>query len=157
MTRRTPVVRELSWPKVFPQVLALGLSISIAYWFVRDRSAVMWGAIGYVICSYGSRYLVLRDHRAGIKATRAGEHEGAIQHFLASYEFFSSHPWIDRWRSVLLMSASGASYREMALINVAFCQAQLGRRDQARDMYTRVAAEFPGSPIATAALNLLGP
>ena len=157
MTRRSPVIRELSWPMVVPQALALGLSIGIAYWFARDSSALMWGAIAYLLYSYGSRYLVLRDHTAGIKATQAGDHARAIRHFQASYRFFSTYSWVDRWRPVLLMSASGASYREMALVNVGFCQAQLGQREQARESYARAATEFPGSPIATAALNLLGP
>jgi hypothetical protein len=135
-----------------PQILAVAL-----VWFLPAGSAVMWGVVAYLVTSYGLRLVLLHDHRAGIKAVHAGDPEKAIRHFEASYRFFSSRAWLDRWRSVLLLSASGASYREMALVNVAFCEAQLGRRDEARATYARALAEFPGSPIATAALNLLGP
>jgi len=148
-------VRELSWPAVIPQLLALLALIGIAYVLVGpDPRALMWGAGVYLVYSYGSRLLLARSHRVGIQATAEGRHEEAIRHFRASYEFFTRHSWLDRWRSFFLMSPSAASYREMALVNVAFCQAQLGRGEDARASYERAAAEFPDSPLATAGLKL---
>ena len=156
MKRKTPVVRELNWLMVAPLAIALLGCIGVAFLFVRDSSALMWGAISYLTYSYGVRYFIVKEHRAGIRATREGRHDQAIRHFQSSYEFFTRHAWVDRWRPLVLMSPSGASFREMALVNIAFCQGQLGRTADARASYTRAAQEFPGSPLATAALNLMG-
>ena len=57
----------------------------------------------------------------------------------------------------MLLSASAASYREMALLNEAFALGQLGRRPEARAIYESTVEEFPDSGMAEAALNLMGP
>jgi high-affinity nickel permease len=155
MKRKTPVVRELNWPMVVPQALVLLSSVALAFLLLRDKSALMLGAFIYLAYSYGIRHVLMKEHRAGIRAVLEDHHQDAIEHFKASYDFFSRHVWVDRWRSVVLMYPSGASIREMALVNVAFCQAQLGRTQEARASYSRAATEFQ-SPLATAALNLMG-
>jgi hypothetical protein len=86
---------------------------------------------------------------------RGRKWEAAIPHFESSYAFFSAHQWIDRFRSVILMSPSAASYREMALVNVAFCYSQLGHGTEAKSVYERALREFPGSPVASSALKLI--
>ena len=82
--------------------------------------------------------------------------EAATQ-FKKSHEFFSRHVWVDRWRSISMLSSSSISYREMALLNMAFCLAQTGERDQAAILYKRVLDEFPGSKVAQTALRMLEP
>ena len=45
------------------------------------------------------------------------------------------------------------SYREMALINTAFCFVQIGEFEQARSHYEQCLRRFPDSELANAALK----
>ena len=56
-----------------------------------------------------------------------------------------------------MLSSSRISYREMGLLNAAFCFGQSGQRERAIEEYRRVLVEFPGSKMAEAALRLLEP
>jgi hypothetical protein len=119
------------------------------------RNAVLWGAAAYLAYSIGSRALFTRAHRAGIRLVKQRRFEEAIPKFQESFDFFERHPWIDRFRSFVLMSPSAASYREMALANIAFCYGQIGNGEACRGYYRECLARFPGSGLASAALRML--
>jgi hypothetical protein len=149
-----PVVRPISWPATIPQLGALVVSIGSVWLVVGQlRSAMIWGALVYLGYSYGSRSLLLRQHQAGMRAMHAGRFQEGSRHFEASYEFLQRHAWIDRFRSVVLMSASAITYREMALVNAAFAQLQLGHQSEAKSGYERALREFPASTLAAAGLE----
>jgi hypothetical protein len=120
MSSGIPIVRQVSWPAALPQLAALAAAVTIGYLLV-GRDGIFPGAFAYLAYSIGSRLLIPRDHRAGIKLGRKQQFEQAIPKFQASFDFFNRHAWIDRFRSIVLMSPSAASYREMALANIAFC------------------------------------
>ncbi len=75
--------------------------------------------------------------------------------FKLSYDFFTRHPWIDDWRFITLLSSSRVSYREMALLNMAFCHAQEGDGVKAKEFYQRTLKEFPDSGMAKASLRMI--
>ena len=72
-----------------------------------------------------------------------------------SYDFFTRCRWLDRYRAVTLMSLSAISYREMALINIAFAYSQIGDGGKAKEHYERALDDFPNSGMASAALKLI--
>ena len=102
-----------------------------------------------------SRELIARHHRRGMRAVKARRWEAAALHFEESYRFFLERAWIDRWRALILLSGSAASYREMALVNLAFCRSQMGDGVASLEAYKRALSEFPDSPIAQSALAML--
>jgi tetratricopeptide (TPR) repeat protein len=154
MSSRTPIVRQVSWPAVLPQVVALGGAVAIAY-VLGGPAAAPWGALAYLAYSMGSRQLIARDHRAGIRLVKQQRFAEAIPRFERSFNFFERHLWIDRFRSIVLMSPSAGSYREMALANIAFCYGQIGDGERSRFYYQKCLDLFPGSGLATAALRML--
>ena len=154
MSSGTPIVRQISWPAVLPQLVALGIAIAIAY-VLGAPDAVLWGGMAYLAYSIGSRQLIARAHRAGVRLMKQQRFAEAIPKFQESFDFFERHPWVDRFRSLILMSASAASYREMALANIAFCYGQLGNGEQSRTYYQNCLERYPGSGLATAALRML--
>jgi hypothetical protein len=149
-----PVVRQISWPAVVPQLLALGVAITIARHF-HPRDGAVIGVIGYLIYSAGSRRVLTSHHRAAIGFVRQNRFTEAIEEFQRSLLFFEKHRWIDRFRSVALMSPSAISYREMALANIAFCYSQIGDGAHARQWYAACLAEFPHSAMAAAGLRIM--
>lgn len=86
---------------------------------------------------------------------RRGEFDAAILRFQQSLEWFERHPWIDNRRSIVLMSCSAMSYREMALVNIAFCHSQRGDGQNARFYYEKCLERFPQNGLAIAALRLM--
>ena len=57
--------------------------------------------------------------------------------------------------SLFLLSSSRISYREMALINRAFCYTQIKEGEKAKELYKKALEEFPDSGMAKAGVNML--
>ena len=152
---KPPVVRQVSWPATIPQFAFLTIAMLLGNYFVSTSNGVLIGASVYLAYSFGSRMLIARDHQRGMSLTRGLRYAEAIPYFANSYKFFSDYAWIDRYRSVLLMSASQASYREMALCNIAFCYSQIGDGQRAEKYYHQAVNEFPDSGLARTALRLI--
>jgi tetratricopeptide (TPR) repeat protein len=137
-----------------PQLLVLGLCIAVASRFVQDNAFIVGGCV-YIGLSFCLRYSMSGAHRRGMNHFKLGDYAAAIPEFEVSYEFFSRHLWIDRYRFLTLLSSSRISYREMALANQAYCYGQIGEGEQARVLYEKANAEFPDREIAKAALRLM--
>ncbi|MBW3624936.1 MAG: tetratricopeptide repeat protein [Armatimonadetes bacterium] len=158
MATKTPVVRPYAWISFPIHLLVIAALVGLAYLILRPdppRVALIAGAVTYLLYSRGSRTLLTREHLRGMRAVRRGRFTEAIPHFEASYDFFTRHPWIDRWRYVVLLSANAIPYREMALCNIAFCYAQLDDKERTLAYYERALEEFPGSAVARASLQRL--
>lgn len=143
---------------LIPQLVLMALLIGLVYVVLRPQPpvlAVTYGAALYLIYSFGSRFLLLGHHRQGLMLTRDGQYAAAIEQFQASYRFFSAYPWLDRYRFLIMLTPAAQSYREMALINTAYCYAQLGDLDQTSAYYEQAIREFPESEMAKSHLELV--
>ena len=154
MTARIPVLRQVSWLAAIPHLTVLAILIAAAM-TLDPNNGVIWGAFAYLLYAIGSRRLIARHQRRGMALVKRELYAKAIVEFQASLAFFDRYPWIDRFRCVIMMSASAMSYREMALLNVAFCQSQQGNGRRARESYEACLARFPNSPLARSALRLM--
>jgi tetratricopeptide (TPR) repeat protein len=153
MSSKPPIVKQVAWISVVPQVIFMGVLILIGY-MIEIRSPILFGAITYLIISILLRRLVPRSHRQGIKLFKNKDYEKAINYFKESYDFFNRHIWLDKYRFLILLSSSRISYKEMALLNMAFCNGQIGRGDEALKYYERTLSEFPDSEMAKASINM---
>src|SRR5262245_41829268 len=116
MDSRLPVARQISWISVLPQFAVMAMLMS-AFWLMGTVSYILFGAIAYLLLSFSLRHLIAHHQRSGMSLFHQEKFAEAIPHFASSYRFFSRHPWLDRWRSVTLLTSSRISYREMALLN----------------------------------------
>ena len=154
MSTQIPIVQQISWLAVIPQLTVLAIAIIVAMRF-SPSNGILYGAGAYLLYSVAARQLITRDHRAGIALAKEQRFEEAIPRFQKSLEFLDRHPWIDRFRSIVLMSPSASSFREMALANIGFAYSQIGRGDEARAYYETCLQRFPDSGLATTALRML--
>ena len=158
MQQLMPVVRQLYWPGVVPQVLAIAVLSAVAWPLLppadRGRAVVVGAVVYLVFCQLMRRWLV-RHHARGMAAYRGGRFAEAIAHFEASHRFFAGHRRLDAWRSVLFGVASRNPYRLIALGNMAYCHGQLGQGPRAVELYERVLTEAPDDAVARSSLNLL--
>jgi tetratricopeptide (TPR) repeat protein len=148
----------MSWAAValhLAIILALVLITTGLWWdTIRFYSLSLAGAI-YLLYSRGSKILLLRHHRNGMQQLVQQQFEEAIKSFQKSADFFTKYGWIDRFRAITFLSPSAISYKEMALINIAFCYSQLGNIDLMKKQYELALAEFPESYMAQSALNFI--
>ena len=151
---KTPVANSASWGRLIvsltPLIPILWLNERFAPESFPIGGAFAWAA--YVLIA---RRVLTAAHRRGIRLVKSGRFEEAVPVFEEAYLQMCQRPWIDRYRSLLLASASQWSYREMALCNLAFCQGQAGDGMKMREGYERALAEFPGSVLATTALRMI--
>jgi len=158
MGSRKPVVRQINWFMVLPQLVTMAVLIGVVALVFRPEPLILsvsYGCILYLIYSYGSRGLLLKAHRQGMSLSNEGNYAAAAQQFEQSYQFLSRYPWLDRYRAFTLMSPSAISFREMALVNSAFCYSQIGDIAKTKFYYEKALAEFPNSEMAKAALRLI--
>ena len=152
------MVRQVSWPLVLPQLAAGAACVLIVYLTIRPEKfvdAIMIGVGIYLVYSIGSRRIVTAEHRKGIRLVKQGKFRKAIEHYERSHAFFTMHPWVDKYRSIVFMSCSAISYREMALVNMGFCYGQIGEAQKAKECYQAALDAFPGSTIAASALKMI--
>lgn len=154
MTSRTPVVRQVSRGAVFFQI-TITVALCVAARIVFGHLGLVAALALLLTYSYGSRYLVARFHRAGVSLVKQKRYLDAIPLFERSLAYFDSHPGIDNYRAIVLLSSSAISYREMALANIGFCHAQAGNGAAARAAYERCLEQFPESGLATSALRMM--
>lgn len=158
MSSKAPITRQTSWPMVAPQLLsmlALMFFVQILFQPESILHSITIGASIYLLYSCGSRRLIARTHRKGIWLSKEGRFEEAIEQYEKSYAFFNKNSWIDRYRGVAMMTPSAISYREMALINIVYCLAQLGQAQQSKEYYEKTHEEFPNSGIAQSSLKMI--
>lgn len=148
-----PVIQEIAWVSLLLQLLFVSLLILVAA-LIGFSKPILTGTLTYLVIALVLRLLLTRHHRRGMYLAREYMFDEAIPEFQKSYEFFHRNPWLDWWRYALLLSASQTSYREMALLNMAYCDIWSDRGEDAVRTYLRVVEEFPNSGMAWAAIKL---
>ena len=117
--------------------------------------AFLLAAITYSATAMLLRKSIARHHRMGMRLVRQSNFKEAIPYFERSYKFFSKYKWVDKYRFLTLLSASGMPYSEMALGNLAFCYSQIGDGARAIEFYTKVLEENPNNGLAISGLRML--
>jgi tetratricopeptide (TPR) repeat protein len=154
MASKVPTVRQVAWVSMIPQFLFMGLLFT-GYYLAGQKEFIVYGAATYLIISFLLRYSIPTHHRAGMNLVKHKNYKDAIPYFIKSYDFFSKHAWVDKYRYITLLSSSLMCYREMALNNIAFCYGQIGEGLLAEEYYLRTLSEYPNNEMAKAALNLI--
>ena len=151
---RAPIVGQVSWLN-FVMVIVLMLTILfVCNAFLGEYGLlVAMGSMFFMI--FFLRYSVASAHTVAIRHAKRGEFDQAIPYYENSLAFFTRHAWVDRFRAVTLLSTSAMTYREMALLGMAYCYAQIGDGKSAREQYERFLKEYPHNTMAAGALRLM--
>lgn len=153
-----PLINYISWKSVLPPLLVATVLILLAKFLfpVRDLAeAFIIGGGVFVAYTFGARHFIASANRKGLKAVARKDYDAAIEHFNRSYAFFSEHEWLDRFRSITLMSSSLWSYREMALMNILTANVRKKDFAAASEACRRVLEEFPENQIVRSTYEML--
>ncbi len=156
MASGKPIVRQIAILPLIIQILYIIIFIFLMnLLFPQGRYNIEFALLLYILVCLVLRYTLTYSHRKGVRCYKKGVYNLAIPEFLKSYDFFTRHNWLDKYRHLFLMSGSRISYKEMALLNAAFCYSQIGEGDKAKEFYEKALAEYPTSQMAQSALNLI--
>ena len=154
MASNVPVVKQVAWISLLPQMVLMGLIGAICY--LCGAANPVFPAVGiYLLLAVVLRNLVAKDHRKGMDLVKKHEYAAAIPFFEASYQFFTTNAWVDKYRYITVLSSSARGYREMALCNMAFCYSQTGYGQTATAYYRQVLETYPENGLAQTALRLI--
>ena len=156
MKTELPVVRKTAWGYVIAQLILL-LLLTLFLWkafFPTDLSfAAACAAVVYLVYSFGSKSILLKNHREGMRLARQQAFREAIDKFQMNYGFLEKYPWVDKYRFITMLDSSARSYREMALCNIAYSHVQLDDPASALKYYEKALKEFPQSDLAQSGLE----
>ena len=154
MASKRPIIRQVSLNAVVLQIFIIWAMMGLAR-LAGFNDPFVPIVIVYLCLFIGLRKMIPRNHRRGVAFLRVKEFEKAAQEFEASYRFFERHPWLDRFRYLTLLSASRISYREMALLNSAYCYGLIGDGRKMKEYYEKALQRFPDSDIAKLSLQMI--
>ena len=154
MSSKIPTTQQADWWSFVPHTIILTL-LMLAWSPLGMQWAFAGGIITFLLLVYLLRNFVPRSHRAGMLKIAREDFENAILDFESSYDFFNQKSWVDKYRFVTTLTSSKITYREMALLNIAYCYAQLGNAEKAIEYYKWTLREFPESIIARNGLRMI--
>ena len=154
MAAKVPTTYQIAWIALIPFMLFPLLSIFICY-KLGIEEFILWGTVIYLIIALGLRRVIAKNFRQGMKLVKQQQFSNAIPFFEKSVDFFNRNKWVDKFRSITLLSASKMTYKEMGLCNIAFCYSQIGDGQKAKEYYERTLNEFPNNILAITALKMI--
>jgi hypothetical protein len=87
--------------------------------------------------------LILRDERRAEMDFQSRRFSDALQGFARSEAFFARHPWLDRYRWLLLGCGTVFPHEAMALVNRAMCLIALDRQEEAARLFGPLPKDHP--------------
>lgn len=148
------VLGKISWTSLGIQAIIFCLLI-ISFGFIGFPEPLIFALFTYVIIARILRSTIAKNHRQGIRLVLQKKFAEAIPYFEKSVVYFSANTWVDKYRSITLLSAAKSSYKEMGLCNIGWCCGQLGDGQKAKEYYEKAIAEFPDCGLANSALKLI--
>lgn len=150
-------IRPRNW--LYELLIIAEVALLIALWQLYFRNwwkAALCGSATYLILAYTLRHILQMHHRQGIRFMRLGDFENALNAFQRSYDFFSKHYWIDRFRFITMFTSSAISFRDMALNNMGVCYLRLKQPQKAIEVLIKLKeldSNIPGIQQAIDAVN----
>lgn len=145
MKNKYPVVRQCNWYILIAQLTF----ISIFVW----KLGAIEGSIASALLIIVPRNLITKKHRKGMRLLKKGNFDEAIVCFQESYDFFDKNEALNKYVAPLF-SASKITYKEMALLDLAFCYLKKQEGAKAKSIYEQTLREFPNSMMAKHTLEV---
>ena len=153
MAYRVAVVAKTSWFGLIPSLVVM-VGLMLGGWSLLDVFGLVLGFGLYLILSRLLRRTILRDFYRGLAFSKKRLYKQAIPHFDDAYAFITRHPWIDKYRSVVLLNYGRFTITEATMSNLASCYVRTGDGQKAIDMWKKMLEVFPESRIARDSLEV---
>jgi len=151
---KMPVTFNMSWFR-FAALMALLLVFIVVGAIAGKEIGIIIAGLTFAFILISLRLVFGRYHSRGLRYYKRQQFEKAIAEFKKSLDFFRAHEWVDRYRIVTMLSPAELAFREIAMISIGSCYAQLGDIETSREFYEECLKEFPESMTAKSALRFI--
>jgi hypothetical protein len=156
MSSKVPFVKkEIAWLSLIPRLLLLGLLCLVFYQFDK-RTFFLYALIVHTAITYGMRRFAFPSVvHTSVALIKEAKFEEAIPYIKESIDYYDKHPWIDKYRFLLMISSSKQCIMELLLCNLAYCHLQIGDVGIAKLTYEEVLSRYPENPNARVQLQTI--
>lgn len=127
--------RLSAWGLAYYFLVEIGFIYFFSLWFSAKVYGLFTGVLAFSVVLLLQQYTHRRSFRRGIRHLKKNEYDAAIGCFQKSLKHFEQYPVLDRYRHLLLISASEISCKEMALKNIIACYFFLKNKEKATFYY----------------------
>lgn len=92
-------------------------------------------------------YRYVRVLNQGVALMKQHRYEAAIALFSHIHQYFEKHPWVDKYRYVLLISCSAIPMKVMCVMNITACHVLLKNKELATFYYHTLVKLYKGHEI----------
>ena len=130
-------------------VVAEGVALVLLWSLILGswKAGVFAGACTYLLLANLLRRSFQKHHRRGIAFFKSGRWSEAEKAFTESYEFFTAHPWIDKYPFISMLSSNAVPYRHMALNNMGICRLNRNEPEKALEAFELLRELNPDYPM----------
>jgi hypothetical protein len=156
MPSKVPFVKqETIWLAIIPRFLFIAI-MSMIYYQWDKRDCIVLGFVTYLIVWYVLRTIAFpKDVHKSIRLIKEGKLNEAVPYIERSIDFYTRHPWIDKYRFLLMVSSSKRGMRESSICNLGFCLLQTGNVSAAKEVYEDVLRQYPENTVAEIQLKTI--
>lgn len=149
------IKQETKWIALVPRLVLLAILCFLLYPY-DNQIFFVYAFFLYLAITYSIKYSMIPGSTfTGVKFLKKGQFEEALPFIEKDIEYYSSKPWIDKYRFLLMISSSALSFREMSLCNRAWCLLQTGRVKETIDQYESVIRHYPQNVVTRAQLKTI--
>lgn len=156
MDVKLPAYKSETNPLYFLPRFAL---IALLFWlfssFTKGWLMIICVFAVFFFITIGIKLLILKDNYKGVQLAKKQKIEEAMQSFQDGLNYLSKHSWIDKYRWLVLFSASKYTYREIIMCNVASCLIRMNRKDEASILLNSINEQYPGNKLASAMITII--
>ena len=156
MRSKVPFVKkEIAWLSLIPRLLYLGL-LCLAFYPLDKKNFFIYAIIVHSLITFGLRKWALPAVvHSSVALIKEGKFEEAIPYIKESIDYYDKHPWIDKYRFLLMVSSSKLCIMELLLCNLAYCHLQIGDVKIAKLTYEEVLRRYPENANARVQLQTI--
>ena len=124
-----------AWGLAYYFLVEIGFIYLFSLWFPGKLYGLFMGVLAFLVLLLLQQYTHRSTFRQGIRHLKKNQYDAAIICFQKSLKYFEQYPFLDKYRHLLLISASEISCKEMALKNIVACYYFLNNKEKAAFYY----------------------
>lgn len=148
---------NIAWEGLAAAALKAAIVVGLCYLILPMGGVwpLLIGVSIFVVSVLISLFVFPGQTNRGNKLLHQDKTDKAIAYYERIYAFYDRHPALDRYRHYVMLNLSAVSFREAAMLGIAFCHTSRGEFARALEQYRATLSEFPQSAIARENIAML--
>lgn len=143
-----------SWLSIIVQS-SFCAALACIFYLIGIAFPVSYALFIPLIFSSSMRVLFLNTQWKGRKLIRLNYFREAIPYFERNILFFKKYSWLDKWRHLLFFNHSKLTYKQIDLLNKAYCLIRIGDKEKALEIFRAMLKKHPNILLLTTIQDII--